>query len=761
MKSQSLVIGWRRLLQVILTFTAFANCWATDRQQCCEPPLGGGAPDFDIQFVERNVIRPGHREGHVLDVKVSAERGYVITGGGLTILDLSNPTQLVELGWYNAVARALAIKGNYAFVAIRSGLIVLDVSNAQSIREVGRYPVANPARVSVLSETKLWIALLDRVEILEISEPALPRCVGSLAVNGAAEIAQKGDLIFLVCGGDGYHGNEFWIVDVSDASNPTRLSRIVGKTNWPQTNTSIEGVGVKDNFAFITGWLGEDFGNGEYGLQVLDVSAPEAPRWVARIPAGGPIHFAGSILYAGGSAIDISDPARPAFARSGIPFNGYVAEIVDGFAYLLGAGREGEKTGITVVDVRDFNAKRIVSSWETFPPPAYQDVAVKGDHAFVLKRWYNRGQLEVFDITERLKPRSVATVEIPGDPIRMTVGDQLAAVWWWSETQAGTVVSIIDLSTPSAPRRRSDFPVTDVLKPGPIKGNYVYYMSAEKGLGIIDASDPASPRVAGYWMIDGDKVISGVGEHLYVQSVGKGLQIVDLAEPTNPRMAAAYGGGPEIVLNAAGSGNYATVGGRWDDATLAPTEILDVSNPLLPIRVGFYDGFRPNAGFGSWTGLSRLQPAGSVWFAVETWLFVDGAMGITLYKLVALGMTTTGQAQRIGIYESAAADPWDTSEWFNGGLAMKDEAAIYVTAGLSFKALEPVRIPRLNVRQIQNEIEISWTGEIAGFKAQERLGMGMDSSWRDIEAAPLLNEGRYSVRVNNSGQNAFFRLARQ
>ena len=66
-----------------------------------------------------NIELVGHLGGNVNKVVISGSYAFVGSGTELTILDVSNPTTPVRVGYYAAFAnaiRALAIAGNYAYV---------------------------------------------------------------------------------------------------------------------------------------------------------------------------------------------------------------------------------------------------------------------------------------------------------------------------------------------------------------------------------------------------------------------------------------------------------------------------------------------------------------------------------------------------------------------------------------------------------------------------------------------------------------------
>lgn len=118
--------------------------------------------------------------GHsILDV--AAAEGYAyISGAGLTVLDVSDPTSPVEAGFCEGSAQALALADGYLYAASgKAGLQVLDVSDPTTPVEVSSYDT--PGEAMSVAAAGDYVFVADReggMWVVDISDPAMPTEVG-------------------------------------------------------------------------------------------------------------------------------------------------------------------------------------------------------------------------------------------------------------------------------------------------------------------------------------------------------------------------------------------------------------------------------------------------------------------------------------------------------------------------------------------------------------------------------------------------------
>ncbi|MFQ5739992.1 MAG: LVIVD repeat-containing protein [Acidobacteriota bacterium] len=102
---------------------------------------------------------------------------------GLRIIDISDPTNPVEAGFYNTpgIVSDVAVSGGVAYVCDGFfGLRVIDVSNPASPSEIGLLPTSEQALTVTISEDTAYVGREKRnAHQLTISESDLlmPSCV--------------------------------------------------------------------------------------------------------------------------------------------------------------------------------------------------------------------------------------------------------------------------------------------------------------------------------------------------------------------------------------------------------------------------------------------------------------------------------------------------------------------------------------------------------------------------------------------------------
>jgi hypothetical protein len=377
---------WVALLLVAGAVPALGQATAgwSDQQ-----PGAEGAVTWNMRLI-------GQIGGVTQAVAVQESYAYVAEGGGLTVLDVSDPAAPAFLGKtlpLPNVVEGVAVLGSYAFVAGGDGgMRVVDVSDPARPAVVGACDTPGSAfAVAVcgdpsLPSGKLYAYVADGypngLRVVDVSDPAWPVEVGHWETyHNTRAVAIAGQLAYVayeVVGKPRYAG--LAVVDVSDPAQPVE----VGSTSWPGL---AGGVAVTGTFAYITdGWY--------TGLHVLDVSDPAQPVEVGQgDTAGGKgVAVSGDYAYlsaheAGLVVVDVSDPAQPvevgsydtpglAFAVAVRSYSALHQDSMSGaYAYVA------DKYGLRVVDVSD-PAQPVESGFYSALGLAY-GVAMVAHYAYV------------------------------------------------------------------------------------------------------------------------------------------------------------------------------------------------------------------------------------------------------------------------------------------------------------------------------------------------------------------------------------------
>jgi hypothetical protein len=183
---------------------------------------------------------------------------------GLRVYDISNPTNLINVGYIHDSGQAwgVAVSGNYAYLANSGdGLRVYDISNPTNVISVGHIHdggvSGNAYNVAVSGNYACLANGYDGLRVYDISDPTNPINVGHANDGDAAYgIAVSGNYAYLANDNDGLR--------VYDISNPTNVIN-VGHIDDGGVALS---VAVSGHYAYLANW--------NDGLRVYDVAPPDA-----------------------------------------------------------------------------------------------------------------------------------------------------------------------------------------------------------------------------------------------------------------------------------------------------------------------------------------------------------------------------------------------------------------------------------------------------------------------------------------------------
>jgi hypothetical protein len=396
--------------------------------------------------------------------------------------------------------------------------------------------------------------------------------------------------------------------------------------------------------------------NGFRGLQVVDLASLDAPALVARVPAtgrpvelylrGGVAFFAvsdafswfwaadaGAVRPTASSqlwAVDVSRPAAPAVLAQ-LDLEGSVTDtrLVGDVLYVVSrkyawqdfavtggsAGTGGAASDLVYVasfDLSDPRSPRAVARLD-FPASGWESHAHVTDARITLAQsgWEVGGAVARFTVVDVSDPSGAlalgTTFEAPGrvadrwgmdyDTATGIFRAVLQNGWnggatlrTWSSPQPGAV----------APLGRLDIVIPETLTAARFDGPRVYVVTAERvdPLWVVDAADPARPRLAGQLHMPGQiEFIEPRGTRLvalgHTNEAGEPWQLavslIDVADPATPAML-------QRVLVGTGSGS---VSASPDDMRKAFQVLDPLGLVLVPFQGWDAAGWR-------WTGGLQL-----------------------------------------------------------------------------------------------------------------------------------------------------------
>jgi hypothetical protein len=401
-------------------------------------------------------------------------------------------------------------------------------------------------------------AVGDRLEIIDISNPANPIFKASYDISGGQDVQIVGNYAYVADGDSGLQ-----IIDISNPLTPTL------KGNYDTSGTARD-VQVVGNYAYVA----DDYS----GLQIIDISNPLTPTLKGNYDTSGnayDVQVVGNYAYvadasSGLQIIDISNPLTPTlkgnYDTSGFAFG---VQVVGNYAYVADAS-----SGLQIIDISNPLTPTLKGNYDT-SGNAY-DVQVVGNYAYVADFWAG---LQIIDISNPLTPTLKGNYDTSGFAFDVQVVGNYAYV-----ADASSGLQIIDISNPLTPTLKGNYNTSGAAYGVQVVGNYAYIADGDPGLQIIDISNPLTPTFKGNYDTSGTAIdVQVLGNYAYVADDYKGLQIIDISNPLTPTL----------------QGNYDTSGNAWDVQIVgnyayvadyeSGLQIIDISNPLTPTLKGNYD----------------------------------------------------------------------------------------------------------------------------------------------------------------------------
>jgi len=529
---------------------------------------------------------------------------------GLEMIDVGSPGdsavvgQRAPLAWSPSYAtvdsQAIRAGGRFAWVAGgTSGLRGFDMADPARPREVTTLrPGWRAVGLELAGDHAVVMAGAAGLRVVDLRDPERPAEVGRLTPSWqAVALRTAGRFAYAAAGGYGLR-----VVDIADRARPREVGAADGDA-WD--------VAVAGRYAYVAAGID--------GLSIYDVADPVRPRRVARLALPDEVEIvtvditAGYVVAGGGNVncrtacgiwtVDVADPANPRVAGTSL-----------GETY-LDMPRDVQATGTSLVVATLGGVLKVLDAHDPKSLVVQGMFALsEGDLAFtatpdriyLVSDDWNDGEVEnegrdaavcALDIQARGDPvLRGCHVEPPYGAYDVAVADGFAYL-------AGAGLEVVDARDPARPRLVGrvggpDFEARRVAA----KGGTAYLALEGGGIGVVGpgdlgdparpGGDPARPGMT-VWQPDWEVAdLTVAGDLLFVATIDNGVRVVDIHDPAAPRELGAFAAGDPSwnfgAIEVAGDNAYVAFQRDVDDQSDidAGLRIFGVHDPTAPADVG-------------------------------------------------------------------------------------------------------------------------------------------------------------------------------
>lgn len=462
------------------------------------------------------------------EVAVDGDFAYVATdNSGLQIVDISDPEQPLPVSSYVDFPDdpyTVDVDDQLLVASSSRKLWIMDVANPHEPRFTGEYILDGYRNDVVLSHHTIYVATWNGVEIVDVSDPASPVLSGfwNAGMNDAYFVAVRDSLLYAVT--SGMTGNRLTIVNLAD---PDSLCAI----GYVQFEDTPQDFYMAGNLAWVV--IGNYWEPGENRLIAFDIS-------------------------------NIEEPAIAANWQFEDQEEWQVKRIAGDGRYLFVTSTD---VGLEVLDFEDPTDPVRISSLD-LPFECY-GIAATDRNIFCAAAF---DHFKVLDISDPRNPDFIGSYAT-GMALSVDVLGETAVLGTGRDG-----VRIVDVSTPEFPEEVYHYEPVDSVTGVNIDGNWVFVAMDSAGMAVLDISDPHDVQEICRFDTPGSAASAVVhGQYVFVADGESELLIYDFSNPAEPEPVAQFDTQAERITIRNDAAYCAGAGGF---------EILDVTNPLQPLRIG-------------------------------------------------------------------------------------------------------------------------------------------------------------------------------
>jgi hypothetical protein len=460
---------------------------------------------------------------------VSGQQLFLLSGGKLQIIDVTNPAAPTQIGMYQHSELGLFSLLDFANGRIFLGLVegncsagsgvcanriqIVNVTNPATPVDEGHVSGELPYDAAVYQN---WLYVSDYyapVKAINISDPMNPMLSdGAFFNSGRLALFVDANHLYMIDGTG---------VDIRSLADPAYPAA----TGYFRPSNSINAVDIIDSFAYVTT---------NDGLHIVTLQNPAQPLEVAtyRRPIGsinGAVGSGDYLYIQERNRFTIVNAANPSNLLEVGVYTGNGEDIdglnVDGnYAYLLSF------SGLQIINIANPAAPQKVGEWKGQGSP--HDLSVQGNYAYLMAYIINNDyELQIVDISDRSTPTLVGSMVLPRGSIKVS-GNYVYF------TSAGGV-RVIDVTTPSAPQLVASY--DEIETENVLLVGSTAYVGGYGGVHIVDISNPAAPQQQKTIDLPGVAVINMAldGKILYA-AASDGLYVIDISNVSAPVVAQRF-----------------------------------------------------------------------------------------------------------------------------------------------------------------------------------------------------------------------------